>query len=43
MNQVNSLRSALELLRGIDGQLIETDVPVKSSPVFTVMSVRAVL
>ena len=28
MNQVNDLRSALELLKTIDGQLVETDVPV---------------
>lgn len=27
-NKVNDLRSALELLKGIDGQLIETDVEV---------------
>ncbi|MGN0968783.1 MAG: UbiD family decarboxylase domain-containing protein, partial [Oscillospiraceae bacterium] len=27
-NQVNDLRSALELLRGMPGQLVETEVPV---------------
>lgn len=27
-NKVNDLRSVLELLKGIDGQLIETDVEV---------------
>ena len=28
MNQINDLRSALELLRNLPGQLAETDVPV---------------
>ena len=38
--KVNDLRSALELLKSIPGQLVETDVevdPMESCPVYTAM------